>query len=1103
MKRILEFPWQRWVLAAIVLLAMTLRYEGLDRPISMHPDELDIANWMESTRLHGQLKGITYPAGFFIMAEAARAVCEFALFRPWQRFLYLTGVTNRVDTHLTPWIFGRHFNVWLAGMTVILIYLLCRRISGSRAAGLFGAALFTFAPYHVEHSHYLETDIAMVALLALALCLWAWQAQTPRWRSYAAAAIATGYAVGTKTTLVFLVPMVVLFGLGWPEDERPGLPIWRNRRLAWRVLAGMALVGLGFVWSTPEALNIGSYLAAYRQMIDNVYIETPGIIGPAHVEPWARQLYLFRMFRLYLDSVGSGWLLLAAAGAPLLLTRGRRRFWPVSLLFPALYLYYFIFQAPWVRTQEFMNFLPSLAVSAAVAAAWMIDRAGRSRRATGGRALVTLLLFCLLVPTAQQGVAAASRCGWPDTRVLARSWLQHLLPHETTITAELQTSPATHGVARSEIEILQKVETQGLPFLHENGVDYFVRNSTIQNRGLIHPRTGALYPDAQAKLDAFRQGAELLRAWSAIEPERPFVSFRSPLLELWGLRPTTAGPALEVALPQPLFVSEVGRETYFPVGRQLGAAEGVSLNRYGRDLAVGGPVAPEQGVFVIVNTQGLPAQVNVKGFGRTRTADLEPFDAAAIPLRRPWWSPRFDSYERIRAWTRPQKNVVLQPCWLRVAFDATEAARLLEELGRPDRAWELLEANGGGKDPGLAFRIAVKTSRGAAAAKLAPAAAAQLKQAGQVLRKEVSSWRLNGLSAERYDEFARFRPRGWDEVETLTQKEGGIAGPLQPINSMQKIPLRLAGPWTMRMEVRVRGRDDFRSGAPKPDDGFLELRDESDRLLYTGARSGLSGPAFHPVMISMAAAARERAVNLLWTSPQVGLVEIRNIEFGWKLDDALRAWVQAQRIALARWHLTRGELPEALAARAAGLEPGPGDFDVDLRRLDLELALAQGDVIGSERAARRLLERAPRHYGALRTLAGCDPQSADAAETLAGEDAAVIFEPLVAIRQARIVAGRLRLVIEALRDDTPALGVALKERKFNRWREQPNRVVFSSPRALQAGERIVADLPIGRAELSRLGISIVSENPYVRGELSVRGAGTLGVTDLLRATVGI
>jgi len=1092
MRQLRDFPWQRWVLAAILLLAVTLRSEGLFRSPRMHPDENQILIWMQETIERGRLKG-SYPGGFFIMAENARLVCERVWFRPWQKILYHTGAIDRIETQLPPLEFGRTFIVFLGGLTVLLIYLLCRRVSGSRAAALFGATLFAFAAYPIEHSHYLETDVPMVAMLTLALWLWARYAQTLRWGGFALAAIATGYAVGTKTWLLYLVPPVFFFSLRRGEGEPAVRPWWRSGRLAVRVMAGAVLVIVGFVWSTPAAVNFVPYIRSMIWGSGVAYKETTDLLGPARTEPWTRQLFLLRELRHYLGSVGSGWLLLAAAGLPLLFGREHRRFWPVTLLFPALYLFHFIFLAPWVRSQEFMNFLPSFAVAAAVAAAWMIDRAGRRPWGAAGRVAAVLLLLALAVPTAQLGVAAASRCGWTDTRDLARSWLLRHLPYETTITAESYTSPASYEVAHSEIDVVQKVESEGLPLLLEKGAAYLIRNPSVKNRGQDDPRTGAPYPDGRARLDAFRAGAELLRVWSVIEPEQPRVTFRSPMLELWGLRPAAAGPVLDLALPQPMYVGETGRETFFPIGGTLGAADGVLIDRDGREFAVGGQQAPTEPVYIIVNTQGLPAQVHVQGFGRSRTADLQPFDVAAIPLRRPWWSPRFGSYERIRAWTRPQAGVVYLPCWLRVAFDATAAARLLAELGRPDRAWEVLEANGGGTDPGLAFRVAVETGRKAAAVGLEPAAAAQLESVEKVLRGEIVSWRLNGLSADRYDEFARLRTGERDEVATLRLLEredrAGAAPP--PFEAVQSISLRLAGPSTLRMEVRVRDQDVPRGGGElKSADGRLELRDAADRLLFSGAWGELSGTGFQPLKITLERAARERTLNLRWNSSRAGIIEVRNIEVEWKLAAALGEWARAQWLALAHWNLDRGGLPEARAARAAIPEPDPNDFDVDLRRLDLELALAQGGTDGIERAARRLLERAPGHYQAMRALAGGDPQSASAAEALAGESEAFVFGRLVAIRRAGIANGRLRLVIEALIDDSPALAVEARERKFNRWKRL-ERVALSPRRALHAGERVVVDLPLGSAKFTRLGVSIITDNPFVQGELPVRDAQTV------------
>jgi hypothetical protein len=249
----------------------------------------------------------------------------------------------------------------------------------------------------------------------------------------------------------------------------------------------------------------------------------------------------------------------------------------------------------------------------------------------------------------------------------------------------------------------------------------------------------------------------------------------------------------------------------------------------------------------------------------------------------------------------------------------------------------------------------------------------------------------------------------------------------------------------------------------------------------------------------MDGSARERQVGLRWTSPRPGTLEIKNVEVRWQLADALESWVRGQRVALARRDLGRGALPEARATREAIPASGPADFDVDLRRLDLELAQAEGGAAGIERAARRLLERAPGHYGALRALAGVDEHCAREAERLAaGVGETAVFEPLVAIRRAEVAAGRLRLVIEALRDDTPPLAAQARERKLNRW-ASGERVALSSRPALHAGERLVVELPVGRVEPSRLGVSIIADVRFVPGELPARGEVVVRLADLPRA----
>ena len=75
---------------------------------------------------------------------------------------------------------ARWFIVWAGTLVCLAGYLLVRRITCSPWAGVFGAALLGLAQYPVEHSHYGETDIAMLLTLTTTLWLIAVTAQTRR-----------------------------------------------------------------------------------------------------------------------------------------------------------------------------------------------------------------------------------------------------------------------------------------------------------------------------------------------------------------------------------------------------------------------------------------------------------------------------------------------------------------------------------------------------------------------------------------------------------------------------------------------------------------------------------------------------------------------------------------------------------------------------------------------------------------------------------------------------------------------------------------------------------------------------------------------------------
>ncbi len=92
---------------------------------------------------------------------------------------------------------SRALTALLGALSVGTLYLLARRMFDGRVA-LLAAQALALSAYHVQHSHYITTDVPTGLWVSLTL-LGAWGvARQGRWRDYLLAAVATGLAAGTK-----------------------------------------------------------------------------------------------------------------------------------------------------------------------------------------------------------------------------------------------------------------------------------------------------------------------------------------------------------------------------------------------------------------------------------------------------------------------------------------------------------------------------------------------------------------------------------------------------------------------------------------------------------------------------------------------------------------------------------------------------------------------------------------------------------------------------------------------------------------------------------------------------------------------------------------
>lgn len=683
---------RRSIYALGLLLVWTagllLRYAGLTQPLGLHPDEWPVSRWMMQMDATHSLLPNVYAGGFFVLADAVRKLLEWTVLNPLHRWAYFMRSTNQFTPPPFDVIaFGRQFNVWLGALTILLTAWLARRITRSRAGALTAAALMAFAAFPIEHAHYLETDIAMLATTSLALLFMARTLATGRRWTFALAAFATGFAAGTKFPLALLVvPLLATLPRLVPPYPAAGRRRWAASLFGLLTLA-VLLSAAGFVTATPDAREVSRFATAVKERDASMNKHADLRLGPVAADTCQREWTNFVFLGRFLKSMGWGAFGIAACGIPLCLWRRFRPFWPVSLLFPGIFVGYLVFCSPWIRSQEFMTLLPNVClwVALPVAVLW---NAGHP----GGKTLAFILSGLAMIPALHRGAAVSSQFAWEDTRWLANRALKTCFPLGRALGSEHYVTPADDKVSAHGLPLM-KFEAADPAKLRANSTDYVLVNADTDGRYVRNPLTGRPYPRYAANLEALLEHGQRLAAWGALDAPGPQPTFRSPRIELWACpaESNSINADLGVDLPRPTIVRDADRTTFFRGDQQVGPRAALRVDKYPREIAIGGPGRLDRPVFLIFSTRERAATVRAEGFGRSQRLALGPYDTGIIPMQRPWWRPAWSRFERVtvRAETGGPDLTYL-PCFLRVAFAPLDAADILLDEGHPGQALRLL-----------------------------------------------------------------------------------------------------------------------------------------------------------------------------------------------------------------------------------------------------------------------------------------------------------------------------------------------------------------------------------------------------------------------------
>jgi hypothetical protein len=413
--------------------------------------------------------------GWFRLAGATHSPQEFVdQFRADPSRLYLTA-------RITSAVFGAATSVAAGALGTL---------AAGRRAGQIAAGLTAIAFLLVRDSHFGVNDALVTLLVTVGLVVCLRILRGASWRDYVAAGALAGLAFAAKYDgIILLAPLVLAHLLGSAA-----------RRVRDLGLALFACV-VGALFSFP------SLVVEPGRVLHDIYVHLylSAVGGYDGLDPSGGYVFYTRALL-----IGLGWPLLLASVAGLLLAAWRRRRQdlivasvPVLMLgiLGAQRLYFARFALPAI---------PALLVLASAA----LDAVVSIRPLIGLAAAVLVA-----VPSLADSVRFDVLLTHPDTRTLAREWIEAALPRAASIAVDA--APLGPGLSSASTLVPDGGSLFDLTLseLRASGVDFLVESSFTADAPAVDPAR-------EARRIAF--STELQQAAAKIAQFRAFVDDDAP-----------------------------------------------------------------------------------------------------------------------------------------------------------------------------------------------------------------------------------------------------------------------------------------------------------------------------------------------------------------------------------------------------------------------------------------------------------------------------------------------------------------------------------------------------------------------------------------------
>lgn len=241
-------PFGEWLKAAYVVaiitaIATAFRLIGIRwglpnqlHDFTYHPDEVfQVGAMLRVAFITGlDPEFYSYPSGYINLGAVAMKLA--------------VGHGMSLESMVGPYMVARIVVVLLGILTVPIIYSAGTRLYG-KVCGILAAAIFAVMPLHIVHSHFATVDVPAAFWVAATMLAAAVVVEKPTLKTYLAAGIFAGFAVGTKYN-VALVMFPVIAAHFAREDEKSVIKRICESKL-WLAVIGFLL---GFILSTPGVL---------------------------------------------------------------------------------------------------------------------------------------------------------------------------------------------------------------------------------------------------------------------------------------------------------------------------------------------------------------------------------------------------------------------------------------------------------------------------------------------------------------------------------------------------------------------------------------------------------------------------------------------------------------------------------------------------------------------------------------------------------------------------------------------------------------------------------------------------------------------------------